>query len=135
MKKKPGQSETPRRARRKDPVREFAVAAARLAHDSNCEDILVLDLRGRSPVTDYFVIATGASDRQLRSVADDLAAYGKSAGAKVWHVEGQETGQWILLDFVDFVVHLFDDQTRHYYDLELLWGDAPRVRWQRRTAK
>ena len=129
MKKKPEQSETPRRTRRKDPVRELAVAAARLAHDSNCEDILVLDLRGLSPVTDYFVIATGASDRQLRSVADDLAAYGKAAGAKVWHVEGQETGQWILLDFVDVVVHLFDPERRRYYELELLWGGVPRVGW------
>jgi ribosome-associated protein len=133
--KKADKTGAPKRVRKKDPIRELAVAAARLAHDSNCEDIQVLDLRGRSPVTDYFIIATGTSGRQLRSVADDLAAYGKAAGTKAWHIEGQETAQWILLDFVDFVVHLFDEETRHYYDLELMWGDSPRVRWQRRTAK
>ena len=118
----------------KGPARELAVAAARAAHDANCEEILVLDLRGISPVTDYFVIATGTSDRQMRSVAQDIAEHGASVGQKVWHVAGEETAEWIVMDFVDVVVHLFDETHRHYYDLELIWGDAPKVRWKRRSA-
>jgi len=115
-----------------DPARALAVAAAGIASDDNCEDLVVLDLRGVSPVTDYFVIATGTSDRQLRSVAADIARHGASVGQKVWHVAGLETADWVCLDFVDVVVHLFDQKHRRYYDLELIWGEAPRVDWQPR---
>ena len=114
-------------------ARQMAVQAARLAHDSHCEEVLVLDLRRQSPVTDYYIIATGTSDRQLRSVADDIGRYGSEHGYRPWHVAGAESAQWIVLDLVDVVVHLFDDEHRRYYDLELLWGDAPRVPWRRRT--
>ena len=108
----------------------FAVASARLSQDTNCEDIVVLDLRDVSPVTDYFVICTGTSDRQMRSTADDLKEYGKAHGYKVWHVAGMDTGGWIVLDFVDVVVHIFDEKNRNYYDLELIWGGAPRIDWK-----
>jgi len=121
-----------RRARKKDFARELAVAAARIAQDSNAEEIVVLDLRGISPVTDYFVICTGTSDRQMRSIADDAIAYGRSVAQGVWHVAGMQGADWIVLDFVDVVVHIFDQPHRHYYDLELIWGGAPRVRWRRR---
>lgn len=124
------------RSRRKaDPARALAVAAARIAHEDNAEDVLVLDLRGISPVTDYFVICTGTSDRQMRAVADEIAGYGKSVGQKVWHVAGTETAEWIVMDFVDVVVHLFDAERRQYYELELMWGEAPKVRWQRRSRR
>ncbi len=116
-------------AKKDDPCKALAVAAAQIAHDDHCEDVIILDLRGVSPVTDYFVIATGTSGRQLRSVADDIMQHGKSIGQKAWHAEGLDTGQWILLDFVDVVVHLFDPERRSYYDLELLWGEVPRVSW------
>jgi len=109
---------------------DLAVAAARIAEHDNAEDVVVLDLRGRSPVADFFVIATGTSDRQLRSIADDIAKHGKDVGHRVWRVAGTEAGQWIVLDFVDVVVHLFDAEHRHYYDLELIWGECPRVEWQ-----
>ena len=109
---------------------QLAVRAARIAADDNCEDIVVLDLRGISPVTDYFVIATGTSRRQLQAVADDARDYGKSIDQKVWRVAGYEQGQWIVLDFVDVVVHLFDTEHRAYYDLELIWGEAPKVEWE-----
>jgi len=121
-----------RRATSKNSARRFAVQAARLAEDCNGSEIIVLDLRHVSPVTDFFVISTGTSGRQMRTTAEELAAYGKSVGQPVWHIEGKETGQWIVLDFVDVVVHLFDQDRRHYYDLELIWGDAPRVNWQRK---
>ena len=113
---------------------KLAVDVARLTDDTHCQDVLVLDLRGRSPVTDYYVIATGTSDRQLRGVADEIDAAAKKIGSKVWHIAGAESAQWILLDFVDVVVHLFDAEHRQYYDLELLWGDAPRVEWHREEA-
>jgi ribosome-associated protein len=120
-----------RKAARKDPARQLAVAAASIAHDDNCQEIVVLNLRGISPVTDYFVIATGTSDRQMRSVADDIAEHGRSIGQKVWHVAGEDSAEWICMDFVDVVVHLFDERHRRYYDLELIWGEAPRVDWRR----
>jgi ribosome-associated protein len=122
-----------RRASKKDTARTLAVAAARSAHDNNAEDIIILDLRGVSPVTDYFVVCSGSSDRQMRTVGDEIIKYGESMGQKVWGVEGMDTGGWIVLDFVDVVVHIFDLARRRYYDLELIWGAAPRVRWRRRT--
>jgi len=125
----------PRKAKEKEPARELAVAAARIAKRDNCEGIVVLDLRGISPITDYFVIATGTSDRQMRSVADDIATDGRKIGQKLWKMAGEDTAEWIVMDFVDVVVHLFDEEHRRYYDLELLWGEAPKVRWQARATK
>ena len=120
------------RKNKMDPPMELAVEMARIAHGDNAEEILVMDLRGISPVTDYFVICTGTSSRQLRSIADEMAQYGKKAGHPAWHVAGHEAGRggWIVLDFVDVVVHLFDAEKRAYYDLELIWGEAPHVDWQ-----
>ncbi len=109
----------------------FAIEAARIAKDSNCEDIIILDLRDISPVTDYFVIATGTSGRQMASIADDLKRYGKKSKHKAWKIAGMDSSDWILLDFVDLVVHLFDEEHREYYDLELIWGECPRVEWER----
>jgi len=124
-----------RRGTGKDPARKLAVAAARLAEERNCYDIVVMDLRKVSPMTDYFVICTGTSDRQMRTVADEIAAYGDSIGQRVWHVAGADSAEWILLDFVDVVVHIFDQAHREYYDLELIWGAAPKVRWRRRISR
>ncbi len=107
----------------------MAIEAARLAASRHCDDIKVLDLRGISPVTDYFVIATGTSDRQMRSVADEIADTGAKAGHPLYRGAGLDSAQWILLDFVNVVVHLFDSEHRSYYDLELIWGDAAKVRW------
>jgi ribosome-associated protein len=125
----------PKKTKKTDAAREFAVAAARLAKHDNCENIVVLDLRGVSPITDYFVIATGTSDRQMRSVADDIAQHGKKNDHNLWKMAGEDSAEWIVMDFVDVVVHLFDSQHRRYYDLELIWGEAPRIRWQARTPK
>ena len=118
------------RSKKSTTAGELAAAFARIARDDNCEDIIVLDLRGTSPVTDYFVICTGTSDRQLQTVADDIAKHGKQVGQKVWRVAGAQQAQWIVMDFVDVVVHLFDQEHRAYYDLELIWGEAPRVNWE-----
>ena len=116
-----------------DTARKLAIVCARIAQDSNATDITVLDLRGVSPITDYFVISTGSSNRQMRTVAQQIAEHGKSVGQPPWQTAGIEGGQWIVLDFVDVVVHIFDEQHRRYYDLELIWGESPHVRWKRRS--
>ena len=117
------------RAQKPNAAHKLAVSAARIARDDNSEDIIILDLRGVSPVTDYFVICTGSSGRQLQSVADHIAKHGRSVGQRVWRVAGKQQAKWIVMDFVDVVVHLFDPKHRQYYDLELIWGEAPRVKW------
>jgi ribosome-associated protein len=106
---------------------QFAQAAAKLADERHCTDIAVLDLQGTSPATDYFVIATGTSGRQMRTVADEISEAGRGSGFQRFGRAGYDQGRWILLDFVDVVVHLFDGEYREYYDLELLWGDAQRI--------
>jgi ribosome-associated protein len=105
----------------------FALAAAKLAGERHCSDIVVLDLTGMSPATDFFVIATGTSDRQIRSVADEISEEARSMDFARFGRAGYDQGRWILLDFVDVVVHLFDGEYRNYYDLEMLWGDAERL--------
>ncbi len=111
----------------------FAVHAARLLADSRGEDTLVLDVRGISQVTDYFVIVTGTSDRMIRSVADDLEELASVEGRSPIRTQGSESAQWIVVDFFDVVVHLFVPEMRAYYDLESLWGDAKRVEWPKLT--
>ncbi|MGH2270368.1 ribosome silencing factor [Anaerohalosphaeraceae bacterium U12dextr] len=113
------------------PERKFAIEAARLAHDRHCTDVVVLDLKGVSPATDYFVIATSTSDRQGRSVADEISDMAKAYDLKKYACAGYEQGRWILIDYINVVVHVFDPEMRAYYDLEMLWGDAKKVRWQR----
>lgn len=108
-------------------ARSFALAAARLAGERHCSDIVVLDLKGKSPVTDYFVIATGTSDRQRRTVAEEIFEAAKKQGIQRFGLAGYEQGRWILLDFVDVVIHIFDAEYRDYYDLEMLWGDAKKI--------
>jgi ribosome-associated protein len=110
-----------------DTARGFAVEAARAAAERHCSDIVVLDLRGLSPAADYFVIATGTSDRQMRTVADEICVEAKKQNAQRFGRAGYEQGRWIVLDFIDVVVHIFDSEYRDYYDLELLWGDAKRI--------
>jgi ribosome-associated protein len=108
--------------------KQLALTAANIARDRNCTDIMVLDLTGISPATNYFVIATSTSDRQARTVADEITDEAKKQGHKRFGVAGHAKGQWILLDFVSVVIHIFDEEHRDYYNLELLWGDAKRLK-------
>ncbi len=110
-----------------DGAKAFALAAAKVAAERHCSDITVLDLRGKSPATDYFVIATGTSDRQMRTVADEICEAAREQGLQRFGRAGYEQARWILLDYVDVVIHIFDSEYRDYYDLELLWGDADRL--------
>ena len=116
-------------------AKAFALAAAQLADGRHCSDIVVLDLKGKSPATDYFVIATGTSDRQMRAVADEICESAKKQGLQRFGRAGYEQARWILLDFIDVVIHIFDREYRDYYDLELLWGDARRLKWERTLKK
>ena len=111
------------------PTERLAVDLALLAAELRCEDIVVLNLRNLSPACDYFLIATGTSDRQMRAVADAIDERAKAARHQRYGLAGYEHATWILIDYVDLVIHLFDQTSRDYYDLELLWGDAPRVEW------
>jgi len=111
-------------------ARTFALIAAELADQRHCADVVVLDLENKSPATDYFVIATGTSDRQMRTVADEICDAAKKRGLQRFGRAGYEQARWILLDFVDVVIHIFDSKYRDYYDLELLWGDAERLKHQ-----
>lgn len=110
-------------------AKEFALAAANIAADRHCSDIVVLDLKGKSPATDYFVIVTGTSDRQMKTVADEISEQARKQGMERFGRAGYEQGRWILLDYVDVVIHIFDTEYRDYYDLELLWGDAKRLKF------
>jgi len=112
-------------------AKEFALAAAKIADGRHCSNIVVLDLRGKSPATDYFVIATGTSDRQMRAVADEICEAAKEDAIQRFGRAGYEQARWILLDFIDVVIHIFDREYRDYYDLELLWGDAERLKWDK----
>jgi ribosome-associated protein len=116
-------------------AKAFALAAAQLADGRHCSDIVVLDLKGKSPATDYFVIATGTSDRQMRAVADEICESAKKRRLQRFGRAGYEQARWILLDFIDVVIHIFDREYRDYYDLELLWGDAGRLKWERTLKK
>jgi ribosome-associated protein len=93
--------------------------------DKKAEDPVVLDLRGRSDVTDYFLICHGNTDRQVLAIADSIEERLAREGRRASHVEGRRVADWILMDYVDFVVHVFRDDRRQFYRLEHLWGDAP----------
>ncbi|MDA7977512.1 MAG: ribosome silencing factor [Pirellulales bacterium] len=109
---------------------QLALAAAQTAHDNRARDILILDLRELTPVFDYFVLATGASRRQLHAISEDIDdKLEKELGDARLGREGYAESRWILLDYGDLVIHLFDDETRDYYGLENLWADAPRKKF------
>lgn len=89
-------------------------------------DGVVLDLRALSDATDYFIVVSGTSDTHVRAIAENVIESLAAHGAKAHHVEGLTQGRWVLLDYVDFVVHVFHPSLRSFYQLEGLWGDAPR---------
>lgn len=102
-------------------------AAIAAVDDRKAQQVMALDLRGLSDATDYFVIASGTSDAHVRGIADLVLERLAQNHVHPHHVEGVPAGRWVLLDFVDFVVHLFHPETRAFYQLERLWSDAPRV--------
>ena len=115
--------------KRRKPTRfpkqiERAIAAA---EDKKAIDLTVLDLRKAAGFTDYFVIASGANARQVRAIADAVIDALAEDGGKPAHIEGYDRSEWILLDYFDFIVHVFAPETRMFYGLERLWGSAERI--------
>jgi len=106
---------------------EAAQLCAQAADDKKASDILILDLRGLTYITDYFVICSGSNVTQVGAIADGVGQALARAGLHPSHVEGEVEASWVLMDYGDIVVHIFDEQTRAYYCLEKLWGDAPRM--------
>lgn len=99
--------------------------AAELILDRKGRDLVLLDLRGISSATDYFLIASGTSDLHVQAVAEHVIEELKKEGVRPGHVEGLRGGRWVLIDYFDFVVHVFHPAAREFYQLERLWGDAP----------
>lgn len=106
--------------------REKALIAARAADEKKATDIMVQEVKELISVTDYFVIATASNNRQVQAIIDEIEEQERKDGrAKPLHREGTSDGMWALLDYGDFVVHVFQPETREYYRLEALWNDAP----------
>ncbi|MDP7004800.1 MAG: ribosome silencing factor [Phycisphaerales bacterium] len=105
----------------------FAAEAGRLLRDRHCEDVLLLDVTGLSQVCDYVLVATGTSDRQMKSVSAEIADLGEELGFPAFRKNVDTGATWIVVDFITVVLHLFEPQLRAYYDLEDLWSDAKRI--------
>jgi ribosome-associated protein len=101
--------------------------AIELAVDRKGVDMMLLDLRGLSNSTDYFLLINGTSDTHVRAIADHIIDELRKENMKADHIEGLRTGRWVLIDFIDFVIHVFHPTAREFYQLERLWGDAPTI--------
>lgn len=112
-------------------LRGFAIKAARLLADRHCEDVVLLDVRGVNQLCDFVLIASGTSDRQMRSVAHELEELGEEHSHRVFRSDRDAGGTWVVVDFVDLVAHLLEPNQRAYYDIESLWSDGNVVRWER----
>jgi ribosome-associated protein len=112
------------------PALDRACLCARVAADNKARDVVVLDLRGITPLYDYFVLSTGNSRRQIHTITEEIDANLRQRGDLRLSVEGYEGSKWVVQDYGDVVVHVFAPDTREYYAMEDLWADAPRVEWQ-----
>ena len=120
------EQDEPRALKESDLTDEVA-GALDFARDRKARDLAVLDLRGISGATDFFVLATGTSDIHVRGIADHIIEELKKKDVRPDHVEGLRGGRWVLIDYIDFVVHVFHPAARDFYQLERLWGDAPHL--------
>lgn len=111
-----------------EPARDKALLCARAAIDKKAENLKVLNLTELSGFTDFFLICSALSDRQVQAIADSVEYVMSQQGNELLAIEGYGEGRWVLMDFGDVVVHIFLDALREYYDLEGLWADAPRVK-------
>lgn len=137
----PQQDDQPvRPARRSDTkqakqTRDFVLEAARQLEDLHCTDVVIFDVRGISDLTDYILLASGTSDRQIRSVSREMATLAKNYDLERFGQDADGDANWIVTDFVEVVLHLFEPATRAHYDLEMMWGDAPRLEYKRSSRK
>lgn len=110
-----------------EQIRDTVERAARAALDKKAADLVLLDLQGVSSFTGYFLLCTGFSARQVQAISDAVEEELGACGLLPDHIEGYEHGEWVLLDYVDFIVHIFSPRARAYYDLERLWRRAARL--------
>jgi len=109
--------------------RELAVAAARAAAAKQAEEVLVLEVGPILAIVDFFVICSGTSDRQVKTIVEEVEEALRAVGVRAVRREGEDQAGWVLLDYVDVVVHVFGEEEREYYGLERLWLDAERIEW------
>jgi ribosome-associated protein len=114
---------------------EQACLCAKIADDYRGKDTIVLDLTSITPIADYFVITTATSPRQMQAIAEEANRLLKAEGSRRLGIEGKDSGNWILQDYGDVVLHVFSPEARTVYDLERLWADAPRIDWQSQTGR
>jgi len=107
--------------------RTIALAAARAAAAKQADDVAILDVHGLIVITDYFVICSGRSEPQVKTIVEEVEKAVRELGERPIRREGEADNRWVLLDYIDVVVHVFAEEEREYYDLERLWRDAPRV--------
>jgi ribosome-associated protein len=123
IEKKPTEKKVPRSKRLTGDV----ARAVRAALDKKALDVVVLDLRQTPAFTDFFVLCSGQNQRQVKAIADAVEEALRTAKVRPAHVEGYDRAEWVLMDFFSFIVHVFTPQTREFYSLERLWGDAQRI--------
>lgn len=111
-------------------VEQWVITAARAADEKKATDTIVLQVASLMGITDAFVITSGANDRQVRSIAEEVERQIKEIGGPApRRIEGLSEASWVLMDYGDFVVHVFQEETREFYNLERLWSDAPQIQW------
>jgi ribosome-associated protein len=113
---------------------EKAAFTSRIAADKKAMDVVVLDMRDASSITDYFLICSGGSERQVQAIADAIDEQLTQSGIESLGVEGYREGRWILMDYGDVIVHVFSQETREFYDLERLWANAAKIEVTREIA-
>lgn len=108
---------------------QLAILCARGADHRKGEDIVVLDLRGKSNIADFFVVVSGTSEPHLKAIREEIEHRAREKGTRARGVDGFPMSQWLVIDYVDTIVHVFSKDRREFYALERLWGDAARLDW------
>lgn len=114
-------------------IEEIAITAARAADEKNAENIILLDVSELLVITDYFLICSGATGRQVRTITDNIREKIRKKGLILHGVEGEDRAEWVLVDYGDIVIHVFTEEQHEYYQLERLWRDAPVIEWAKKS--
>jgi len=119
----------------KSTPRQLALIAAEICDEKKAKDIVILDVRKITTISDYFIICSTSNERQARAIAEDLRLRMRELGKSEMGVEGMKDGRWVLQDFADIILHVFHESQREFYDIEGLWADAKQVRWKKTGRK